>query len=100
MIAVCACVCLQDGLTQEEMAPYIQRVLDQPNNWMIHSTGLLERSWLEYEKRRTMDRALLQVSGVYIQCQYIIIYIAYIHVAYECTGVCIAVSGYGVMSFF
>lgn len=43
------------------MFPYIQRVLDEPKNWMIHSTGLLERSWLEFEKRRTFDRALLQV---------------------------------------
>jgi hypothetical protein len=56
---------VQDGLTQEEMSPYIQRVLDQPNNWMVHSTGLLERSWLEYEKRRTMDRALLQVDTAF-----------------------------------
>ena len=53
---------LKDGLTSEEMMPYIQRVLDQPNNWMIHSTALLERSWLEYEKRRMADRAMLQVS--------------------------------------
>lgn len=52
----------EDGLTVEEMFPYIRRVLQQAQNWMIHSTGLLERSWLEYEKRRTFDRALLQVS--------------------------------------
>ena len=28
------------------------------------SSGLLQRSWLEYEKRRTMDRAMLQVNGI------------------------------------
>ena len=46
----------KDGLTAEEMFPYLQRVLGSPKNWMIHSTALLERSWLEYEKRRTADR--------------------------------------------
>jgi predicted lipid carrier protein YhbT len=46
------------------MFPYIQRVLQQAKNWMIHSTGLLERSWLEYEKRRTFDRALLQIQAL------------------------------------
>ncbi len=30
-------------------------------NWMIYSTALMERSYLEFEKRRTMDRAILQV---------------------------------------
>ena len=54
----------QDGLTAEEMFPYIQRVLDQANNWMIHSTALLQRSWLEYEKRRTADRAMLQMQAL------------------------------------
>jgi hypothetical protein len=39
--------------------------LKQFNNWMIYSTALLERSWLEYEKRRTADRAMLQVSKLY-----------------------------------
>jgi tetratricopeptide (TPR) repeat protein len=46
------------------MFPYVERVLLQPRNWMIHSTGLLQRSWLEYEKRRTMDRALMQIQAL------------------------------------
>lgn len=46
--------------------PYITRVLEVPKNWMVHSTALLERSWLEYEKRRTADRALLQVTAISI----------------------------------
>jgi hypothetical protein len=37
----------------ERVEPYL--------NWMIYSTALLERSYLEFEKRRTMDRAMLQV---------------------------------------
>lgn len=53
-----------DGLTREEMEPYLIRLLEVANNWMIHSTGLLERSWLEFEKRRTMDRAMLQIQAL------------------------------------
>ena len=53
-----------DGLTYEEMFPYMERVLMQAENWMIHSTALLERSWLEFEKRRTMDRAMLQIQAL------------------------------------
>ena len=29
----------QDGLTYEEMFPYVTRVLKIAQNWMIHSTG-------------------------------------------------------------
>lgn len=63
------------------MFPYVQRVIMQyeealnntqselgllsHNNWMIYSTALLERSWLEFEKRRTADRAMLQVYQLY-----------------------------------
>jgi tetratricopeptide (TPR) repeat protein len=53
-----------DGLTREEMEPYLVRLLESANNWMIHSTGLLERSWLEFEKRKTMDRAMLQIQAL------------------------------------
>lgn len=53
-----------DGLTNEEMLPYIERVLAQASNWMIHSMGLLQRSWLEYERRKTADRALLQMQAL------------------------------------
>lgn len=53
-----------DGLTNEEMLPYIERVLAQPSNWMIYSMGLLQRSWLEYERRKTADRALLQMQAL------------------------------------
>ena len=53
-----------DGLTNEEMQPYVERVLEQAANWMIHSTSLLERSWLEFERRKTMDRAMLQIQAL------------------------------------
>lgn len=53
-----------DGLTNEQMLPYIERVLQQPDNWMIHSTGLLQRSWIEYDRRKTADRAMLQIQAL------------------------------------
>ena len=52
------------GLTREEKFPYLQRVLNEAKSWMIHSTGLLERSWLEFEKGRTADRAMLQMQAL------------------------------------
>ena len=42
----------------------IERVLGLATNWMIHSTALLERSWLEFERRKTMDRAMLQIQAL------------------------------------
>lgn len=53
-----------DQLTYEEMMAYIERILQQANNWMIHSTALLERSWIEFEKRKTADRAMLQIQAL------------------------------------
>lgn len=31
---------------------------------MIHSTALLERSWLEFERRKVADRAMLQIQAL------------------------------------
>lgn len=53
-----------DGLTGEVMMPYLTRVLELANNWMIHSTALLERSWLEYHQQRMADRAMLQIQAL------------------------------------
>lgn len=53
-----------DGLTQEEMKPYVERALDTPLNWMVHSTGLMVRSWLEFESFRTAERAVLQLQAL------------------------------------
>ena len=47
-----------DDLTREEMMAYIARVLEQPNNWMVHSTALLERAWLEYQTSKRHKRAV------------------------------------------
>ena len=38
--------------------------MGQSSNWMIYSTALLERSWLEFERRKTADRAMLQMQAL------------------------------------
>ncbi|GKY92056.1 hypothetical protein MPSEU_000177100 [Mayamaea pseudoterrestris] len=53
-----------DGLTAEEMGAYLMRVLDHHNNWMVYSTGLLERSWLEFERSHARERAILQMQAL------------------------------------
>lgn len=51
-----------DGLTAEEMLPYVLRVLENPNNWMITTMALLLRSRLEAHKSRTVERSCLQLQ--------------------------------------
>jgi tetratricopeptide (TPR) repeat protein len=51
-----------DGLTTEEMYPYVTRVLENPNNWMITTMGLLLRSRLEANRSRTVERSCLQLQ--------------------------------------
>ncbi|KAG4300744.1 hypothetical protein PCK1_002821 [Pneumocystis canis] len=51
-----------DGLTMEEMASYIERVLKHPKNWSVHSMALLMRCKLEADKGRTMERSILQLQ--------------------------------------
>uniref|UniRef100_A0AAV1T207 Uncharacterized protein n=1 Tax=Peronospora matthiolae TaxID=2874970 RepID=A0AAV1T207_9STRA len=53
-----------DGLTREEMMPYVTRVLENPNNWMVYSTALLERAWLECESSKRRERAVLQMQAL------------------------------------
>ncbi|KND03282.1 tetratricopeptide repeat-containing protein EMW1 [Spizellomyces punctatus DAOM BR117] len=52
------------GLTTEEMLPYVRRVLENANNWMVHTMGLLLRSRLESNKSRTVERAALQLQAL------------------------------------
>ena len=53
-----------DGLTAEEMGAFLARVLDHHDDWMIYSTGLLERSWLEFERTHARERAILQMQAL------------------------------------
>lgn len=52
------------GITTEQMFPFVDRVLNNPNNWMVHTMGLLLRSRLEGEKTRTMERGVLQLQAL------------------------------------
>ncbi|CAG8533607.1 1542_t:CDS:1 [Paraglomus occultum] len=52
------------GITNEQMEPYVARVLENPNNWMVHTMGLLLRSRLEKEKSRTVERSALQLQAL------------------------------------
>ncbi|KAI9337687.1 hypothetical protein DFJ73DRAFT_798397 [Zopfochytrium polystomum] len=59
----------QDGLTNEEMSPYVARILENPNNWMVHSMALLLRSRLEANKGRTVERSVLQIQALVDQME-------------------------------
>ena len=54
----------KDGLTAEEICAYLERVLQQHDDWMVFATGLLERAWLEYERNHTKMRAILQIQAL------------------------------------
>ena len=72
-----------DVLTAEEMGAFLARVLDDSYqshdqkddekksdalshhpDWMIYSTALLERAWLEFERPHTKERAILQLQAL------------------------------------
>ncbi|KAM9953926.1 hypothetical protein ACTFIR_009033 [Dictyostelium discoideum] len=53
-----------NGLTTEEMLPYIQKTLERSNNWIIHSMGLLIKSRLEIVSSKTAERAVLQIQAL------------------------------------
>ncbi|RIA89238.1 hypothetical protein C1645_825126 [Glomus cerebriforme] len=52
------------GITIEQMVPYVSRVLENPNNWMVYTMALLLRSRLEKEKVRTVERSVLQLQAL------------------------------------
>jgi tetratricopeptide (TPR) repeat protein len=53
-----------DGLTGEEMGAYLARVLHHHDDWMVYSTALLERAWLEFEGSHTKERSILQMQAL------------------------------------
>ncbi|KAI9346687.1 hypothetical protein BD770DRAFT_436967 [Pilaira anomala] len=52
------------GITAEQMVPYVTRVLENANNWMVHTMALLLRSRLESNKSRTVERSALQLQAL------------------------------------
>lgn len=53
-----------DRLTAEEMSAYLARVLCHHDDWIVYSTALLERAWLEFEGNHTKERAILQMQAL------------------------------------
>lgn len=54
----------QHGLTTEQMAPYVSRVISHPRNWSVHTMSLLLRSRLEANRTRTIERSTLQLQAL------------------------------------
>ncbi|KAG2224246.1 hypothetical protein INT45_000277 [Circinella minor] len=54
----------EHGLTSTEMTPYVTRVLENANNWMVHTMGLLLKTRLEANKSRTVERSALQLQAL------------------------------------
>ncbi|KAK9728459.1 hypothetical protein K7432_001062 [Basidiobolus ranarum] len=53
-----------NGITNEQMFPYVTRVLENPNNWMVHTMGLVLRTRLESNKSRTVERSAFQLQAL------------------------------------
>lgn len=53
-----------DKLTSEEISAYLSRVLCHHDDWMVYSTALLERAWLEFEGNHTKERSILQMQAL------------------------------------
>lgn len=51
-----------DELLTEELEPYLQLVLAQPQTWSVQTSALLLRSKLEGKQRRTAERAMCQLE--------------------------------------
>lgn len=52
------------GLTSEQMAPYVNRVIAHARNWSVHTMALLLRSRLEAHRTRTVERSTLQLQAL------------------------------------
>eukprot|EP01112_Ceratiomyxa_fruticulosa_P016222 TRINITY_DN4866_c0_g1_i1.p1 TRINITY_DN4866_c0_g1~~TRINITY_DN4866_c0_g1_i1.p1 ORF type:complete len:867 (-),score=209.56 TRINITY_DN4866_c0_g1_i1:264-2864(-) len=52
------------GLTTEKMHPYVRKVLENANDWLVHTTALLFRSRLDTESSKSVERAALQVQAL------------------------------------
>ena len=53
-----------DKLTAEEISAYLSRVLCHHDDWMVYSTALLERAWLEFDGNHTKERSILQMQAL------------------------------------
>jgi tetratricopeptide (TPR) repeat protein len=53
-----------EGLTREEMMAYVSCVIEMPNNWVVHSSALLVKCFLEFEHFKSRERAALQLQAL------------------------------------
>ncbi|KAK7790318.1 hypothetical protein R5R35_010306 [Gryllus longicercus] len=53
-----------DELAHEELLPYLQVVLSEPQLWSVQAAALVLRSRLESKQRRTAERAMSQLEEV------------------------------------
>jgi hypothetical protein len=54
-------------MTNTQVSPFVKRVLTQPLNWTVHAMALLERSRLEFERAKTIPRAVMQLESLLLQ---------------------------------
>ena len=56
----------KDGLTNEQMSAYIARVMtvESTRNWMVYTTSLITKSFVEYERWKTKERSVLQLQAL------------------------------------
>ena len=52
------------GLTNEQMTPYVSRVISHARNWSVHTMALLLRSRLESSRTRTVERSTFQLQAL------------------------------------
>ncbi|KAJ1454666.1 hypothetical protein M885DRAFT_521627 [Pelagophyceae sp. CCMP2097] len=53
-----------DGLTHEEMRPYVDTALKQASNWLVYSGALYQKCRLESQSVYSADRAALQLQAL------------------------------------
>lgn len=52
------------GLTNEQMTPYVSRVITHPRNWSVHTMALLLRARLQSTRTRTVERSAFQLQAL------------------------------------
>ena len=56
----------KDGLTNEQMSAYVARVMnvESTRNWMVYTTSLITKSFVEYERWKTKERSVAQLQAL------------------------------------
>ncbi|RKP17669.1 TPR-like protein [Rozella allomycis CSF55] len=54
----------KDDILVEEMLAFVRRILETSTHWIVYSMALLQRSRLENNKTRTVERSVLQINAL------------------------------------